>query len=121
MKQSTIIAAYKALSNLSEQTLPLKTAWNISKLMGKLRKFWDFQTSEESKFFQAHPVEPGENGTVIFKSVEDAKAFRERMAELAEMEQEVDITPFSMSLNDSAKLTAKEIAALEGFIDFKEE
>ena len=43
------------------------------------------------------------------------------MAELAEMEQEVDITPFSMSLNDSAKLTAKEIAALEGFIDFKEE
>lgn len=120
MKQSTIMQAYKALLQLSGQELPIREAWNVAKLMDKLRPYWDFQAAEEQKFLTAHEWRPDNNG-VRFDKPEDAEAFGQRVREIAELEQDVEVKPFELRLTDNIKLTPQDIKALDGqFVNFVE-
>lgn len=120
MKQSTIMQAYKALLQLSGQELPIREAWAVAKLMDKLRPFWDFQAAEEQKFLAGHAWRP-DGESIHFEKPEDAEAFGQRIREIAELEQDIEVKPFKLRLTDDIKLTAQDIRALDGlFVEFTE-
>ena len=47
MKQIQVINAYKALTNLSNQVLPIRISYAIHKLRKSLSTAWDFQVERE--------------------------------------------------------------------------
>lgn len=119
MTHKRIFEAYKALLKLSQQDLPLKEAWGIAKLIDKLRPFWDFQMQEERKFLDKCEW-TNTDGGIEFKKAEDAEAFSKHIDEIMSLEDSVEFEPVKLSLSNGAKLSAHDIAALDGFAEFTE-
>lgn len=119
MKQLQIFEAYKALMKLSEQDLPIKEAWAVSKLMDTLRPCWEFQMAEERKQLDKCRWTNTADG-IQFEKSEDAEAFRQKMDEIMDFEHDVEVKPFKLKLTDDIKLSPHDIKALEPFIEFTE-
>lgn len=119
MKQGQIIAAYKALYRLSEQVLPIKTAWAIAKTRAVLKPFWEFQLNEERRYFEMQNYRVSAGGDIVFSDSRVDAEFRQRMAELANMDQDVSIERFTLRMDDSIELSARDIEALAGIVDFE--
>lgn len=120
MKQGDIIKAYKATAKLAEQKLPLTTAYKIFKLREQMKPAWDFQAQEENKLMDEYRPEPGENGTVKFRTVEEKCGFEDRLKEIADMESDVEITPVTLPLTDDIAITVGDLADMQMVITFQE-
>lgn len=121
MKQRRIYEAYPALLKLSNQELPIREAWNVAKQLSQLKPFWEFQADEERKFIATRDHE-FKDGGLWFKTIADKEAFNSRVNEILDLDQEVEIKPFKIIVNDDIRLTAQDVQALQGeFIDFVEE
>lgn len=122
MKQTRVIEAYKALTRIAGQDIPVRMAWAIANQLNALKPFWQFQLDEERRFLESHSWKPHENGGFVFDDVNDAMAFNQRMGEIAELEQDVDIKPFTISVDDDIKISANDLNTLAGeFIEVKED
>lgn len=119
MKQREIIAAYKALLRLSEQVLPIKKAWAIAKARAALEAFWEFQLSEERRFFSEHTYTVEPNGQIVFLESGVDDEFRRRMIELGDLDQDVTVERFTLSIDDSISLSARDIDALSWIVNFE--
>lgn len=115
-----IIPAYKALLTLEEQMLPLKLSYNIFKLKKQLQPAWDFQRERENEILQQFPPQEFTNGNFKFKTVKQAKGFKAKMDELAEMDFELEVKPMKLQLTEMLEITPKDIEALDEFVIFEE-
>lgn len=127
MKQMELVNAYKALSHLAVQTLPVKTAYAIHKLRRALSSGWEFQVAQEQALLEKY--HPAVEGNVLRfgdandpEAVERANAYARDLQELNNMEADCDPHQVvRILLTDSIALTANEIDALDGFVEFYEE
>jgi len=109
-----ILNAYVPLQNLYHQKLQVGTSKKLFDLIHKIRPVMDFQIEQEQQFLEEHPPVRLENDKYVFSTPEDANAFRERLAELAQLETDIDDVPliietanepvFEISGNDIEKL-----------------
>ena len=122
MKQRQIIRAYKSMKKLADQDLPIKTAYRIHRMMMSMGPAWEFQREEEDKILRKLKPKVMENGRLEFSSPEDAQAFKNKLEEIGGMEAEgAEIHPIKMNMPDGTILSANDIDALTGFIEFTEE
>ena len=125
MKQSKIIRAYKALTNISQQKLPLSVSyklWNLSRL---LQPQWEFQTDEEAKVIEKYNPVANADGSMNFGSEERAKEckaeYEKTVAEIAELDVDLgDFKKVTLHLDDNIDISIGEIEALSEFVDFVE-
>jgi len=119
MKQSQMVNAYKVLENLSKQTMPIKTAYAVHKLRGKLKPAFDFQVEQEERLIEK--LNPKiENGSLFFQNVDDAQEWKDEMIAVGNMESDIEFEPIKISINDDLQISLDNIDALEGFVDFVE-
>ena len=127
MKQIELVNAYKALSHLAVQTLPIKTAYAIHNLRRALSSAWEFQLAQEQTLLEKY--HPTVEGNVLRfgdannpEAVKRANAYARDLQELNNMEVDYDAHQVvRILLTDSVALTANEIDALDGFAEFYEE
>lgn len=130
MKQETIIRAMKALNTLAAQSLPIKAACAIHRMRTQLRPAWDFQREEEEKLIARLQPAIDQAGTLTFATPEDAQIFRDKIAEMNEMDAEGNTLPEGVPIHavvlpvsalNGIQITANDVAALEGFVSFTED
>lgn len=117
MKQFKVIKAYKALTKLGQQDLPIKLAFDLFKIKQALQPQWDFQVDEENKLTTSAKVNP--DGTVSFDSPEAADAFRQKLKDLSDIDVDLKITPARIPLSiPGLTLSMDDIDALDCFVQF---
>ena len=72
-----------------------------------------------SQLFEKYNVSM-EDGRLCFQSKEDEKAFNCSLRELAETENDVEITPITLTLSETNTIKPYDIDALDGFVTFEE-
>lgn len=120
MKQGKIVNAYKALRELEQEKMPMKTAYKLYKLRKQLEKGFDFQREQEEKLLEDFGAKVLDGGLVQFQTVDDRKAYEAQIAELNDMESDVEVNPVDMGLTDEVSITPDAIEALEGIVNFLE-
>ena len=117
MKQFRIIKAYKALTKLGQQDLPIRLAFDLFKIKQALQPQWDFQLDEENKLAASAKVSA--DGSVTFDSPEAAEAFRQKLKELSDIDVDLKITPARIPLSiPGLTLSMDDIDALDCFVQF---
>ena len=130
MKQKNCIMACHALDRLMAQETSIRTAKKIFDMREKLQSAWDFQVSEEKKIYASHPNVNPMDGTVTYSEndeiqkkqrLDELTSFEEKFNELFDMEQDIEIEPFTISQEEqkNIKITGNDIKALMGFITFE--
>lgn len=120
MKQKKIVGAYKALASLSRQKMPLREARKIFNLRAKLQPSIDFQAEEERKLLEEMGLTLEFGGLVHFKDEKQQAAYFQRVAEIGEMEEETEAEPITLPALDHIQISAEELEALDGFVEFAE-
>ncbi len=120
IEQTKIIKIYTALQELSEITLPIKTAWVIYDITNKIKPHFDFGISEQLKAIKKHNGKIGQDGRVEFKSQADAEKYNEDMADVMQFEADIDVEPTKIELSslNNAYTTPKTLCDLSPVITF---
>lgn len=117
MKQGVIVKAYKALTKIGQQDLPIRLAYDLFRIKQALQPQWDFQLAEEGKAIAEARKEA--NGDIAFETPEAADACRRRLAELAGINVDLKVTPAQIPLSTPGlKLSMEDIDALSTFVKF---
>ena len=117
MKQFRIIKAYKALTKLGQQDLPIKLAFDLFKIKQALQPQWDFQLDEENKLTASAKVNA--DGSVTFDTPEAAEMFRKKLKDLSDIDVDLKITPARIPLSiPGLTLSMDDIDALDCFVQF---
>lgn len=127
IKQSEATKAYKALKKLNFQEVSCATAYNIFTMLSDLQPLWDFQIQEERKIIEKHPKLDLVTGTIKMENdsekesaIKEAEEIGKEFEALRDMEQEVNLIPFEIdTTQESLKISADDIKALQGFVTFK--
>ena len=120
MKQGKLVGAYKVVSKLYEQRIPLPISYKLYKLRNALQKAWDFQADSEEKLIDEFKPVSAQNGLLKFSDPETAKQFNERVKEVLDMDSDIEITPIEIPMLDELSIAPGEIEALEGIVTFVE-
>ena len=117
MKQFRIIKAYKALTKLGQQDLPIRLAFDLFKIKQALQPQWDFQLDEENKLTASAKVNA--DGSVTFDTPEAAEMFRQKLKDLSDIDVDLKITPARIPLSiPGLTLSSDDIDALDCFVQF---
>lgn len=117
MKQFRIIKAYKALTKLGQQDLPIRLAFDLFKIKQALQPQWDFQLDEENKLTASAKVNA--DGSVTFETQEAAAAFRQRLKELSDIDVDLKVKPVQIPISiPGLTLSMDDIDALDCFVQF---
>lgn len=120
MKQGTIVRACMALTHLMDERMPIRTAYELHRLRRQLAPAWDFQAEREQAMLkEMQPERAGDNG-LRFRSVEDARRWAAELAELEQMDVELDFTPVRVAMAEGMTMTPADVGALDGFVIFEE-
>ena len=122
VKQGSVIRAYKVISKLNENPLPLKTAHAFFLVKKELVPHFEFQSDKEKEIYDKYSPVPTENGGLDFGSAEKAqeftKEFNKLIDEMQELEVDIDFIKPEVRLEDDIKLTIEDVEALEPFVNF---
>ena len=121
MKQGKLVNAYKVISDLYQQRLPLPISYKLYKLKIALQKAWDFQVDSERKLIDEFKPNALDDGRLQFADVDSAQAFDSRVREVLDMDSDIEITPITLPLIDGMSITPDNIEKLEGIVKFTEE
>ena len=117
MKQFKVIKAYKALTKLGQQDLPIKLAFDLFKIKQALQPQWDFQLDEENKL--AANAKVNADGSVTFDSPEAAEAFRQKLKELSDIDVDLKVKPVQIPISiHGLTLSMDDVDALDCFVQF---
>lgn len=119
LKQEKAVKAYLALRDLKKVEWPGTKARAAFDMEMELQKSFDFQLEREQAFFDKFCEAPDAEGNRKFKSPEASRDFQECMKDLADMEIEADVKPFSIRLTDDMKISIENIRRLQGLIDME--
>lgn len=120
MKQSKLTNAYKIITRLSTELLPLPISWGIYKLRNEIEPQWKFQLEQEQAFADSLGATINENGLIIFKDDETREEYLKKFNELGDMEVDIKIEPLVIDASKiNVKISGNEIEALSGIINFE--
>ena len=129
MKQGQIITACHSLDKLMDQDISLALAKKVFDMREKLQPAWNFQVRQEEKIAGKYPnVDPGKlsvqydtgNAELEKERLAELDGFIKELKELSEMEQEIDVEPITIYVDqENIKMAGKDIKALKGFITFE--
>lgn len=124
MKQSKIIEVCKILKQLENVHMPLSISYKFYKLSKALAPNYDFQAQQELKLFDEYAEKIGD-GVITFANKDNERMFYDKFNELINMDVELgeDVTkmlPVRIAVSDEFSIAAKDICALEGFVEFEE-
>lgn len=110
-----IIQAVPSLEKISATTLPLKTAYKLSRGLKALQEGIDFFHKEREKVMKEHGGEVKQD-RIVFKDKTGLKALEDILA----LEVEPDYEKVQIKLTDNISLTAQDVTFLEPFVEFVE-
>lgn len=125
MKQSNIIRAYRTITNLSEQKLPLAVSHKLWTVMRTLTPHIEFQREKEQEVIGKYKYDVAPDGTVKFESQEAEEAFKQEYAktvdEIANLEVDLDgYKKVILHFDDKIDLSVDDVEALSDFVEFAE-
>jgi len=130
MKQTEIIKACIALDKIMSQDTSLAVSKKVFDMREKFQKAWNFQIAEEGKIAARHPnVDPAKASIQYSVNNEEEKIARlqeldsyvKEMEELGNLEQEIEVEPFSISASlENIKIAGNDVKALMGLITFED-
>ena len=130
MKQGDIIKAYKVLRTIgAELDIPWELKRAVADLRRQLQPTWDFQAEQEQATVEGlqarYKKKPGE--TLSDEEINEMQAeLRRRLAELRNLDVDITIEPFRITVTDKLKKTLNKILTgndqldLDGFVEFEE-
>lgn len=114
MKHETVIKAMHALNRLAGKDLPVKSACAVHRLRVLLRPVWEFHQEEETKLMRRLM----RDGAFIDDAAREE--WNKRIEEMSQLEAEgLEITPIALPLPEDVTITANDVDALEGFVNFE--
>lgn len=115
-----VMAAYKAIHELSVCVLPYKTARQVHKLRTKLTEEFDTVLNAEKTMVEKHGGKV-QNGTYDFPSAEAGIAFKKEYDEFLQQEDDIVLPRVDATkCSDAIRISASAIEVLEGLVDFGE-
>ena len=119
MKLIQVMNALPVLQKVMKLSLPIKKSFKIYTLAKQVNDTRDFFIKEEKKIIDKYEVKVLENGSLEFKDIEAQRGFTKEHNELLDYELEGS-TAIDLTFDDlkDAKLSAIEVATLEGIINF---
>lgn len=108
------VEAYKALTRLLLQELPIKQGIALSRLRAALKTDYDFACMEERKAMEKYGAEE-KNGRVIFHKPETRPDYFRRVNEVLAAEVEIETEPVDISALENVRIS---LGALEGFVTY---
>lgn len=121
MKQYQINKAYNALGRLANMQLPVRDARNIYMLSKQLDNAYNFELEQEKKLIDKYHGVFTNDGGVTFASKEDGDNFGKALAELNNLDVDVDFDPVVISCEamGDQRISPFDVACLDGFVVFK--
>lgn len=112
---------YKALSELSNIKLPIKTAWKIYKITDAFSDQVKFITEEEKKIINENNGTIDGTGNIKFSNDIDTQKFVKEINEFHNTELECNFETVELAIDDLAdcKLEPKLILSLKDIVIFK--
>lgn len=120
MKQGKLVSAYKVISDLYQQRLPLPISYKLYKLKATLQKAWDFQVDEERKLVDEFKPTVLEDGRLQFADPDSAQSFDSHVRDVLDMDSDIEVTPVILPVIDGLSITPSAIENLEGIVTFTE-
>ena len=121
MKQYQINRAFGALGRLANMQLPVRDSRNIYMLSRQLENAYNFELEQEKKLIEKYHGTINGDGGVVFQSGEDAAGFNEELAELNNLDIEVEFDQVFINCDAMGNqcITPLDIAYLDGFVTFE--
>lgn len=122
MKQYRITRAYEVLRGVDDMKMPVRMARDIYHLVKELEPTFQFAAERQKKLIAEYGGKVAADGMVSFAREEDAKAFRDGVDEMNEVDVEYNSAPIEIDLDalgDNTLFTPAEIRKLDGFVEFK--
>lgn len=121
MKQYQINKAYSALGRLANMQMPVRDARNLYMLSKQLDDAYNFELEQERKLIEKYNGVLTGDGGVTFPNNDEAKKFGEELAELNNLDVEVDFDPVVIPCDvmDEQRVSPFDIACLDGFVTFE--
>lgn len=107
--------AVPALEKLAGASLPLKTAYKLSRNIKLFQNDIDFFTREREKIMKEYGGEV-KHSRIVFKNPEGLKALENVLA----LEVEPECDKIEIVLSDNIRLAANDVTFLEPFVEFVE-
>lgn len=112
----SVCDAYKALSKLILQDIPLRLGIKLYHLRESIRVTYAFACAEEQKAQEAFHAELMNNGRLHFESVEEKEKYLAKIQDILDTEVDLEIIPVDVSGLDGGTLV--NLGALDGFVTF---
>ena len=112
-----LFEARGSLAKLLDAELPIKEAYNISKILKSAQVELDFFENERKKLIKKHGDKPDENGDIKVKE-ENISKFTEEFQKVLDMNVNISGDKVDLNLvNEKIKLTPKDIILLEPILE----
>lgn len=121
MKQYQINKAYNALGRLADMQLPVRDSRNLYMLSKQLGDAYDFALQQEKKLIEKYNGVLTGDGGITFSNSDEMKKFSEELAELNNLEIDVEFDPVIISCDamEGQRISPSDIACLDGFVTFE--
>ena len=116
MKQFDIIRAFNTLEALSNKKITDEAQWNIFKLRKSLLPHVEFFNERLDAIKDRYRPFADENENITGEKFHE---FMSEFDELKNMDKELDIKKFTLTLTGETGITAMEMETLDSFIDFE--
>jgi hypothetical protein len=117
MKLAEVVAAAPALERLAAVKLPVKTAYNVSRMLAKagseIRAFNERRDALIKELGEPNPEKPG---MIEITKHENLVKFGEAMRELGEVEVSIDRDQIPLDTFGNAEVASGDLMLLEKFI-----
>ena len=122
MKLKTLAGAYPALTKLASQDMPTTVLYRFSKILEALEPDIRFFMNQRGKLFEKYGTL--ENGQYVV-SEENVQKFTDELAELEDIEAEIDCVKLGMPLvipvSTDVKLSYVDLCFLEEILKLEEQ
>ncbi len=121
MKQYQINRAYNALGRMANMQLPVRDSRNLYMLSKQLDDAYSFEVEQEKKLIEKYNGVLAGDGRVTFPNDDEAKKFSEELAELNDLEVDVEFDPVIISCDAmrEQRISPFDVACLDGFVVFE--
>lgn len=108
--------AYKAVSKLLLQEIPIKTGISLYKMKEALKSTYEYACMEERKAQEAFQAELKQDGRAYFQDIEKQRSYLARMKEILSAETKIKVE--KVPLSDLPDGTIVNLGALADFVTF---
>ena len=122
MTPNEVVAAYRAVLELSKAVLPYKTARQVAALNRALRAEHDTVVAAERALAEKHGGTISTTGSVDFPDADSTEAFTKERSEFMNQDAEIRLPKVDVSKHTNIlKLSPESICALDGIVIFEQD